>query len=167
MSRLTSLKRLVIAAFSTCAVVAACRAAQPGEAPPLAPRPEPVSPATAPVPGAPDPLDQPPTPATDARTVDAVPVSQLDPPVFKAQGMPMADAGFVDGGRADAGARDASPPDPNRPDAGSDAGATDASTVDATPVPRLDAGVPDARDGGVGLPPNPDASLPADAVRPM
>lgn len=181
MSRLTSLKRLAIAALATAGVVAACRAAQPGEAPPLAPRPELGEPTRSnPVPGAPDPLD-PPDPGTPGPSVPTEdggaapmtpnnpgPVSQIDPPIYRSTEIPLTpkqapvDAGGPDAGRgSDAGRPDAmAPPDAGpRPDAPIDAGPVDAS-------PR-DARVPDARDGGVGFPPNPDASLPPDAVRPM
>lgn len=183
MSRLTSLKRLAIAALATAGVVAACRAAQPGEAPPLAPRPEIGEPTRSnPVPGAPDPLD-PPDPGTPGPTapthdggaapvtlINPGPVSQIDPPIYRSNEIPLTpqqtpvDAGGPDAVRdRDAGRSDAmAPPDAGpRPDA-----PTDAAPVDAGPGPR-DARVPDARDGGVGFPPNPDASLLPDAVRPM
>jgi hypothetical protein len=176
MSRLTSLKRLAFAALATAGIVAACRAAQPGEAPPLAPRPEigpPTSPA--PVPGAPDPLPDPGTPGPNAPTEDAgvaptPPVSQIEPPVYQSYETPITplqarDAGAA-GPDAGGGGRDAAPRlDAAIPDAPRDA-AIDAPPPDA-PAPRRDAAVPDARDSGVGLPPVPDATLPPDAVRPM
>lgn len=172
MSRLTSLKRLAFAALATAGVVAACRAAQPGEAPPLAPRPEigpPTSPA--PVPGAPDPLPSPgtPGPAEDAGaapTTRNTPVSQLAPPVYQAYETPitplqMRDAGPDASTGPDAARRDAAIPDAPPPrDAPSDAPVADAPA-------RRDAAVPDARDGGVGLPPVPDASFAPDAMSPM
>lgn len=176
MSRLTSLKRLALAALASAGVIAACRAAQPGEAPPLAPRPEIGGPTS---PGAPDPLDRPgptgPTPKQDAGAAPVTPtnpgpVSQIDPPIYQSTEIPLQarDAGVSpdrrpgrDGGRLDAAVPDAAPP----PDAPIDAATPDAGT------PPRDAGVPDARDGGVGFPPNPDASmppsLPPDAVRPF
>lgn len=176
MSRLTSFKRLAFAALATAGVVAACRAAQPGEAPPLAPRPEigpPTSPA--PVPGAPDPLPVPGTPGPNTPREDAgvappPPISQIEPAVYQSYETPINplqahDAGAAGpdaGGGRDAGPRlDAAMPDGPQRDA-----AIDAAPADAPP-PRRDAAVPDARDGGVGLPPVPDASLPPDAVRPM
>lgn len=177
MSRLSSLKCLALAALATAGVVAACRAAQPGEAPPLAPRPEigePTSPA--PVPGARDPLgpQDPGTPGQSAPTEDTGgpptrngPISQIDPPVYRATETPISPLQARDAGASpDAGGgreRDAERLDASRLD---DAAPLDAPALDAAPAPR-DAGVPDARDGGVGLPPNPDASLPPDAVRPM
>ena len=170
MSRLISLKRLAYAAVATAGVVAACRAAQPGEAPPLAPRPEigaPTSPA--PVPGAPDPLaPDPGTPGPNAPTendggspVTTGPVSQIDPPVYRSHETPISPLQA-----RDAGAPDASGGRRNRVDAATPDARPDAPAPDAAPSAR-DAGIPDARDSGVSLPPNPDASLPPDAVRPM
>lgn len=171
MSRLSSLKRLAFAALATAGVVAACRAAQPSEAPPLAPRPEIGEPSSpAPVPGAPDPLS--PEPSADAGlspTTTSAPVSQIDSPIYRSDETSLAplqsrDAGVpadAGGNRRDAGRLDATSPDAAPP---RDA-AVDARVADAPPA--RDAGVPDARDGGVGLPPNPDASFPPDAVRPM
>ncbi len=137
MSRLTSIKRLVVATLATGAVVMACRAAQPGEAQPLAPRPEaPSEPTANPVPGAPDPLD-PAAPGPNYPTEDAgidptatnpgpVSMTEIDPPVFKAQRSP--DAGVPR-------------------DAGAGGVVNDA-----------------ASDAGTALPPVGDARLPSDAA---
>jgi len=78
MTRLPQLRRLTIAAVAAAGVVIACRAATPGEAPPLGPRPEPVEPDHNPVPGAPDPLS-PRAPERTKPAPDAQPRSPLEP----------------------------------------------------------------------------------------
>lgn len=76
MSRFVHLRNLAIATPFAIGVALACRAASPSEAPPLAPRPEPVQPNANPVPSVPDPgLPGPPGPAPTH--VDAQPASPL------------------------------------------------------------------------------------------
>lgn len=110
---------------------------QPGEMPPLAPRPEPMQPTPSspePVPGAPDPID--PTPGPTVPPADGgVPMTEIEPPQFRSARPRQADdAGVVDDGGTAGDA--AAPPEPPEP------------------APPADASVP--------LPPIPDA-LPADA----
>ncbi len=103
-----------------CAAVAvvACRATQPGEAPPLAPRPEqPSEPTADPVPGVPDRIEPGVPGPTIPQDAGPGPVTRLDPPVFESSVAMQAapDAGVVrDAAVAgDAGllTRDAAPAD--------------------------------------------------------
>jgi hypothetical protein len=156
MSRFTSIKRLAIAGLAAAGVAAACRGAMPGEAPPLAPRPD-IGPSSDPVPGAPDPIDPPDpgTPGPKFPTEDAGPAPILPTPPGP---ISFASADPMQG-------RDAGP-DARPRDAAVDAvvdAAIDAPAPDAAP----DAAVPDARDSGVGLPPVPDAVLGPDALTPL
>ena len=169
MSRLTSLNRLVFASVAAGGLVLACRAASPGEAPPLAPRPDLGQPANQ-VPGAPDPMDPPDpgmpgpsTPSEDAGpgpippTPTGTPISMRSEFGSSAEVMqaPTRDAG-VDAAKPDAAPSDAAP--------------RDAAPVDATAVAPRDGRVPDARDSGLtGLPPVSDAQMPVpgDAARPL
>jgi len=168
MSRLQTLKRLALAGLAAGAIVVACRSAQPGESPPLGPRPEP-SPVSDPVPGAPEPLDPiapgsadggtslPPTSAApqDAQApgapVSKVSVTAADPPVFHAQAT--GDAGVDDAGAGDAGdaqaaaAGDAGDAGAAMTDGGAGDGGTDELGMD-------DAGAGDAgADNGVSISP--------------
>ena len=98
----------------------ACSApTSPGEAPPLAPRPQPVQPmpeerdpepATTPLPGAPDPLS-PPTP--DAGPVTEVPTPEVRGATYPMQ-QPPADAGTQDAVAMPPAVPDALPPDANK-----------------------------------------------------
>lgn len=146
MSRLLAVRRLAFAALATTGIVLACRA--PGEAPPLAPRPDPVEPSTNPVPGAPDPID-PSTPGPSAPTEDAgVPLSVVRPPIYKAQAVD----GGVDGAVDDGGTVE-------------DADLDDAAVIDDALDPGLPPGGPE--DAGEVLPPVPDADLPPDGGQPF
>lgn len=153
MTRLTALKRLFVAGLFCTGIVAACRATQPGEAPPLAPRPEPTTPVPSsnPVPGAPDPIhrDLPGTPSpalppgdagTTAPSPKPGPVSILTPELRASAQTIAADAG------------------PDAPPPGTDGGARS-----DTPAPAPDAAVPlDASPIDAytpELPPVPDAPL--------
>ena len=130
MSRLTTIKRLVLATLAYGTVVFACRTT---EAPPLAPRPEPVDPSANPVPGAPDPLGDPGMPGPNFPTEDGGVVPSPNPtpttppvtslaPVFKSQPAPAQTA-----------------------DAGTDTPApTDASNDAAVLPPTVDASAPPA-----------------------
>jgi len=172
MSRLIALKRLALASLAAGGLVLACRAATPGEAPPLAPRPDLGQPAN-PVPGAPDPID-PPDPGTpgpsipseDAGPGPIPPVSMGTPLSMHSEIRASAEVMQTPTPR-DAGATT----DAARPDASSiDAAARDAAPIDASTVAPRDGRVPDARDSGVtGLPPVPDAQMPVpgDAARPL
>jgi hypothetical protein len=140
MSRFVSLQRLTLASLATIGIIAACRAAQPGEAPPLAPRPDPIQPSANPVPGAPDPIDpgvpgpNVPSPGPDAGIpgVPSEPVTSTRPEFRSARVDP---AQLVDAGT---GADDAATLD--------DAGTAPVDAQDLPPVP--DAGVPLDAPGG-------------------
>jgi hypothetical protein len=101
MTRLLQLRRLTLAAVAAAGVVVACRAATPGEAPPLGPRPGPVEPSANPVPGAPDPLSprapERSKPAPDARPAAPVTMREVPTPEMQPYATPAevpADAGL-------------------------------------------------------------------------
>ncbi len=173
MSRLTAIKRLLIASFAASGLVIACRAATPGEAPPLAPRPE-IGQPTNSVPRPPDPLDPPdpgtPEPSAPREDAGPGPISPFPTgPVTtrvelksSVSTMQAPRDGGVDAARPDAPGTDAA--------TGVDAAPVDATRVDAAPVAPRDGRVPDAGDSGVtGLPPVSDATIPipGDAARPL
>lgn len=119
MNRFTLLRRLLAVGFVMAAVVVACRTS---EAPPLGPRPEPVTPSSTPVPGAADPIRSPPGPLPRADAA-VLPAPTLVPGAMPAQ-FRVNDAGLetdaapppVDGGGigdafGPAVARDATVPD--------------------------------------------------------
>ena len=141
MARITYLTCLAAAGLLTSSVVAGCPTRR-GEAPPLAPRPDPIDPLRSmnPVPGAPDPL-----PPGDAGTPSTAPtpgpVSLASPELRASAERLAADAGTIRG--------DATPPP-------TDAAPRPAESCDASP---LDASAPT-------LPPVPDAPLAPDAGRP-
>lgn len=160
MSRVSSVKRLAVAAALVGGIVVACRTVRPGEAPPLAPRPEPIEPSPTPVPGAPDPLE-PPAPAPGPRrAIDAGPtgvppttrsgaVSELEPAIYLAQ---------VSSARPAQGAADAAPPDDALADAAVDAPEITDPDVDAGAPADATAANDAAGEDAFGLPAPPDAA---------
>ena len=100
MSRMIAIRRLTTAALALTGIALACRAAPPGETPPLAPRPEPTEPSPSPVPTVPE-RANPSGPGRRGPGVDApMPLTSLPPPVYRSQ--PSAPAQVDDAGIDDA-----------------------------------------------------------------
>ena len=160
MNRTTHFKRLAIAAFGIGGIVVACHATSP-EAPPLAPRPDPSTPAN-PVPSGPaDPGSEPGTPGPTFPPADAGGPSPMAPPPT-----PMPNPMPKNNGPI-SGLQQPSPIASLRTGVGASPPASEvAAARTAEQMQVVDAGLRDAQVAPDAVP-KLDAAIPVDAAKPV